>query len=248
MKTKLILLNCALLCMLFACSSIQNPAAATFNTSGSDAKAIQIADAVMKASGGRKAWNETELLAWNFFGTRHLIWNKKTGDVRIDIKKDNTEICMNIQTMQGNVKRNGTLLAGDERTKWLEKGKRIWINDSYWLVMPFKLKDDGVTLKYVKEDKASDGQLCDVLQLSFEKVGVTPENKYYVFVSQSTHLVQQWQFFKTATDTTPDFTNLWLDYQSHGKILLSGNRGKEMGELTEIAVDAAVDASLLKAF
>jgi plasmid maintenance system killer protein len=248
MKTKLILFNLIVWCTILACSSVQNPAASTFNTKGSDAKAIQIADAVMKASGGRKAWNETEFIAWNFFGARHLIWNKKTGDVRIDIKKDNTAICMNIQTMQGNVKKNGVLLSGEERTKLLEKGKRIWINDSYWLVMPFKLKDDGVTLKYIKEDKAEDGKLCDVLQLSFEKVGVTPENKYYVFVDQSTHLVVQWQFFKTAADTTPDFTNMWLDYQPQGKILLSGNRGKEGGSLTEIAVDAAVDTTLLNEF
>jgi hypothetical protein len=248
MKANLNLYYLMLLCGLLACATVQNPAAATFNTQGSDAKAIQIADAVMKASGGRKAWNETELIAWNFFGARHLIWNKKTGDVRIDIKKDNTAICMNIHTMQGNVKKNGVLLNGEERSKLLDKGKRIWINDSYWLVMPFKLKDDGVTLKYIKADKAQDGKLCDVLQLSFEKVGVTPENKYYVFVDQSTHLVIQWQFFKTAADTTPDFTTMWLDYAPHGKILLSGNRGKDEGSLTEIAVDAAVDAALLNEF
>ena len=231
-----------------ACVTTKNPAAATFNVAQSDAKAIAIADATMLAMGGRKAWNETELIAWNFFSARHLIWNKKTGDVRIDIKKDNTAICMNVNTMQGNVKQNGVLITGEARDKFLEKGKRIWINDSYWLVMPFKLKDDGVTLKYIREDKTADNRACDVLQLSFEKVGVTPENKYLVFVDKVSHLVTQWQFFKTATETAPNFTNPWLNYQQHGKILLSGDRGKDGGLLTEIAVDAAVDASLLKEF
>jgi len=38
-------------------STLGNPAADGFNESGSDAKAIAIADEVMKAMGGRMAWD-----------------------------------------------------------------------------------------------------------------------------------------------------------------------------------------------
>ena len=63
-----------------------NPPAEGFNLEGSDAEAMIIADEVMAAMGGRKAWDETRHIAWNFFGARELVWDKWTGDVRIDIR------------------------------------------------------------------------------------------------------------------------------------------------------------------
>lgn len=237
------LLSLGLIC---ACASIKNPAATSFNAAKSDAKAIVIADQVMTANGGRKAWDATHYIAWDFFGARYLTWDKQSSDVHIHIKKDNVKMLFNLKTMKGSANKNGTALEGEDLTKTLEKGRKIWINDSYWLVMPFKLKDDGVTLRYVKEDKSADNQPCDVLQLTFEQVGVTPENKYYVFVDKVSHLVAQWQFFGKASDEKPQFTNPWLDYTQHGSIKLSGNRGREEGNLTDIKVDAEVDISVLK--
>jgi hypothetical protein len=38
-----------------------------------------------------------------------------------------------------------------------EKGS-LWINDAYWLVMPWKLQDPGVTLSYVKTDTLQMGK------------------------------------------------------------------------------------------
>ena len=52
-------------------------------------------------------------------------------------------------------------------------GKGQWINDTYWLVMPFKLKDSGVTLKYVGDGKTQAGDDADVLAMTFKNVGVT---------------------------------------------------------------------------
>ena len=49
---------------------IENPAAEGFNMEGSDPKAISIADEVMTAMGGRKNWNNTRYITWNFFGAR----------------------------------------------------------------------------------------------------------------------------------------------------------------------------------
>ena len=61
---------------------------------------------------------------------------------------------MNIHSMKGKVKMGGEELSHpDSLSKYLEKGKNMWINDSYWLVMPYKLKDSGVTLKYVGEEE-----------------------------------------------------------------------------------------------
>ena len=61
-----------------------NPAAEGFDMAGSDKEAIAIADEVMEAMGGRKAYDNTRFISWNFFGARKHIWDKQTGDVRIE--------------------------------------------------------------------------------------------------------------------------------------------------------------------
>jgi hypothetical protein len=156
---------------------------------------------------------------------------------------------MNINTGIGKVMRKGEILTDTaEINKILARGKKILINDSYWLIMPFKLKDSGVTLKYVKEENNKEGNLADVLQLTFENVGVTPENKYWVFVDKKTHLVSQWSFFRKASDEKPEFENIWSNYQPYGKILLSDNRGREEGIMGSIFAAKKMDKKVFKEF
>src|SRR5689334_22736801 len=81
----------------------ENPPMPDFNAQGSDEKAIQIADEVMKAQGGRKNWDDTHYIAWDFFGFRKLIWDKYTGNVRVENVKDDTKILVNINDGKGKV-------------------------------------------------------------------------------------------------------------------------------------------------
>jgi hypothetical protein len=244
-----------LICFLISNSAIAqkkeiNPAAEGFNAKASDAKAIVIADEVMQAMGGRKAWNKTRYLKWNFFSFRKLTWDRYTGDVRIEDLKSDTKILMNVNTGIGKVMRKGEILSDTSADckKALERGKKILINDAYWLIMPLKLKDSGVTLKYIGEDKNKDGKPSDILQLTFENVGVTPENKYWVYVDKTTRLVNQWSFFRKASDEKPEFSNIWSDYQRYGKMLLSGNRGREEGNLSEIEAPKKVEKKVFREF
>ena len=189
----------------------------------------------MNAMGGRNAWEATRYLAWDFFGSRKHIWDKHTGDVRIESKRDNYKLIMNIHSMKGKVWKDGTMVTHpDSLSKFLEKGKNAWINDSYWLVMPYKLKDSGVTLKYIGDDKTVENTDADVLELIFKKVGKTPHNKYLVFVDKKTRLVTQWTFFTNASDDKPRFATPWNGYKKYGNIMLSGGRGTY--ELKDIEV------------
>lgn len=228
-------------CLLLPLSLLaQNPAAKGFNAAGSDPKAIAIADQVMDAMGGRKAWDKTRYITWSFFGRRTLLWDKKAGLCRIDIPADNSTYIIDVNKETGQIKHKGTVMTqADSIKKYAAIAKSIWINDSYWLVMPYKLKDSGVTLKYKGEMPAESGAACDVLELTFENVGRTPENRYLVFVDKNTHLVAHWQHFRKATDEKPGMTSPWNNYQKHGKILLSGDRGGNR-QLTNIEVLATV--------
>jgi hypothetical protein len=217
-----------------------------FNVSGSDQKAIEIADQVMEAMGGRQAWDTTRYITWNFFGNRSLLWDKQTGDVRIDSHRDSTIYLINIYNNTGKVMQNGTEISADSLQKYVDRGKGIWINDSYWLVMPFKLKDSGVTLTYKGEDTIMGGNAADVLKMQFENVGNTPQNKYDIYVEKDSRLVKQWAYYKEAAMDTPNFVTPWNDYQKHGSILLGGNRGDR--EITEIKVLDNVPAEAFTSF
>ncbi|MFK7970302.1 MAG: DUF6503 family protein [Bacteroidia bacterium] len=206
-----------------------NPAAEGFNAAESDPEAIALADSVMKAMGGRRAWDNTRFIRWNFFGRRQLTWDKVGNKVRIDFKDQDLMISTDLDRTKGWVIKDGAMV-GDIKISvdWLKKARDIWINDSYWLVMPFKLKDSGVTLKYLGKDSTLDGKMAEVLQLTFNEVGVTPENKYKVYIDPETHLVNQWAFFEKAEDEEPVWALPWKDYKQTGEILLSGDRGKAM--------------------
>ena len=203
----------------------ENPAAADFDAANSDPDAIRIADEVMKAQGGRANWDRTRFLGWNFFGRRHLLWDKLTGNVRITT--EGTTYLVNVNDGTGKVMKDGEEVTHpDSLAKYVEQGKNIWINDSYWLVMPYKLKDSGVTLKYLGQDTTLAGKSADILQLTFKQVGVTPNNMYWVYADADTRLITQWDFFTNATDEAPRFSTPWNDYNKHGDIQLSGDRGR----------------------
>lgn len=207
-----------------------NPAAEGFNVEGSDSLAIAWADATMKAMGGREAWDNLNVLAWNFFGARDLIWDKPTGRVRIDFPRDSSIYLLNLTSMDGKVLRNGAEITNpDSLTKYLTRAKNIWINDSYWLVMPFKLKDSGVTLKYSGSYTTLKDTPAEVLELTFDNVGATPDNKYEVFIDKSDSLIKQWAYYRDATQDSASAIWPWDNYKSYNGLLLSSDRSDGRG-------------------
>ena len=219
----------------------ENPPSPGFNADGSDPRAIEIADQVMSTLGGRQNWDNTAIVKWRFFGRRLHVWNKHTGDLRYE--DDNLTVLMNLTTQTGKAWEKGLPVENPDTLKAiLADTQSRCINDSYWMFMPFKLKDSGVTLKYVAERKSLAGESCDVLQLTFEGVGDTPENKYQVYVDKNSHLVVQWDFFQKASDPQPRFSTPWKNWERYGNILLSDSRG-ERGH-SEIAVYQTLPASV----
>ena len=221
-----------------------NPAAPGFDEAGSDPRAIEIADSVMEKMGGRKAWDETRYVTWRFFGGRLHVWDKHTGDIRIEMTSrdggEQTVLLANLNSKAGRAWINGAEVIDEaQRAGLVNRGISIWINDSYWLVMPYKLKDSGVTLTYRGEAEMEDGRAADVLQLTFRGVGDTPDNKYEVYVARDSGLVEQWSYYRTAADAEPGFTCAWHNWRRCGDILLSDDRGLLRGNPvrhTDVAV------------
>ena len=224
-----------------------NPAHLDFDVLHSDKKAIEIADKVMKSMGGRENWDNTKYLKWNFFGKRIHYWNKETGDIRIEIPTSDAVILMNINTLEGKIKLGDVEpTKEDSLDRYLELGKEMWTNDSYWMFMPFKLKDGGVTLKSKQKRMMLDNEYAHALELTFSGVGETPDNKYIIYVDTYDYKVRQWDFFPTPTMTQPAFRTTWGNYLKYGNLELADVRSTDT--LTEIAVFEELSESVFTSF
>ena len=239
------------LALAISCSSpnqnseppVINPPAPGFNSEASDPRAIAIADSVMLAMGGREAWDDLQYVSWNFFGIRDLVWDKHSGRVRIDVPGANEVYLINVNDNSGKVYVGDSLIApADSLQMKVDRGKSIWINDSYWLFMPFKLKDSGVTLHYIGNGTLPDGSPAEILQLTFEEVGDTPENKYQVYVDASDHLVKQWAYYRNASQDSASAVWPWDNYSTYGDLLLSADRSDGLGPKNVHVYDSLPDA------
>lgn len=241
---------CVSLVLATVCLVSAQPPEAT----GSDPRAVEIARAVLERLGGQEGWDATRFLRWKFFGGRQHYWDRHTGDVRIvmaerrndagEVERPELLVLMNIDTELGRVWAGGEEVRDREKLdEYLTLGHKTWVNDSYWMFMPYKLLDPGVTLQYVGERALPDGSLADVLDLTFaDGVGYTPENRYEVFVARDSGFVEQWAFFSEAGESEPQFTMPWADWRKFGRIWLATDHGQQKD--WDIAVHAVLPRSV----
>jgi hypothetical protein len=205
--------------------SIAVPAARA-ETPASDPKAVEIADQVMTSLGGKEKWGALPGVRWTFGvsvgdtvrpGARHHSWNMHTmwhrveGTNRAGLKYVYIE---NLSDSTGMAWVNGNKIEGDSLKKLMRFAHAVWINDSYWFLMPYKLRDAGVTLKYDSEVKDSTGT-WDKLSLSFENVGMTPGDHYWVYVNRANHRIERWdhQLQGTQPPPTPWTLEAWEQHE-----------------------------------
>jgi hypothetical protein len=213
---------------------------------GSSERAIEIAQATVEAMGGWEALDATRLVSWKFFGRRQHYWDRHSGDIRIETERDgvHTIILMNIHTLKGSAFKDGVALAGDELAEMMDNGHQAWVNDAYWMFMPYKMLDPGVTLKYADEGLTADGHAAWVLDLTFgDGVGYTSDNRYRVYVGKESGLVEQWDFYAEAAVEEPNFAGPWKDWKTFGGIKLATNHGRDLD--WQIAVHDSFPGGLL---
>jgi hypothetical protein len=130
---------------------------------------------------------------------------------------------MNVNTRQGKAWKNGEAVA--DPAEMLTFGYRRFINDTYWLLMGFKTFDPGVTREYVGQQADAGGALHDVVKLSFDKVGLTPGDQYWMWVNRDTGLVDQWHMMLEGSkpEDKPGVI-LFHDYHRFGGLLISTRR------------------------
>jgi hypothetical protein len=100
-----------------------------------------------------------------------------------------------------------------------------WVNDSYWLLAPLKLKDKGVTVE-ADGTKEINGAKREVLKLSFAQVGLTPNDQYRLYIDPESKLVTYWDYIPKGDK---GMSGTWKDYRKTGGLTLSTNHKMHNG-------------------
>jgi hypothetical protein len=100
-----------------------------------------------------------------------------------------------------------------------------WVNDSYWLLAPLKVKDRGVNLAD-EGMKEMDGAQRQVLRLSFGQVGLTPNDQYKLYIDPATKLVTSWDYIEKPGESTH---STWEGYQESGGLKLATDHKMDGG-------------------
>ncbi len=209
---------CALLLLLAPGAGADPPA--------SDPRAIEVADRVMAALGGRERWDRLRYLRWRFEsmvndtlrpGRLHS-WDKHTGWQRVEgTTRAGQRFCYieNLHDSTGMAWVDGRRIEGDSLRPLLRSAHAMWVNDSYWFLMPYKLRDPGVILTYDGEVRDSSGAVYDRIALSFAGVGLTPGDRYWVHVNRANDRVELWEHLLQNAQPPP-VRWTWEGWEEHG--------------------------------
>ena len=200
----------ALLIALVGCGSPDAPRLET--------AADSLAFRVTEAAGGLDTWEALPGIAFEWAFVRDSVevvrnWHvwDKTGDrVRSEFQIGADSVVVAVfspsafdpEAPVGQAALNGTVLAGEIATEQLAGAQSRFINDSYWLLAPLKVFDPGVVRAVETRDHVVG------LALSFEGVGLTPGDRYWLAVDDGSGATTGWAFV-LESGNEGDF--VWLD-------------------------------------
>jgi hypothetical protein len=221
---------------------------------GPDAKAAAVADEVLKAGGGAEGLASARYLRFSFvvekegkvLVSRTHYWDRVKDRHRLEMmdKGGNAVTCLShLPTQEGICTVGDKVLMEQEAAPHLARAHAVWINDTYWLLMPYKMKDPGVRLTYEGEVKEG-GAVYDKVALAFEKVGLTPADRYWAFVDRKTRRMTRWAYVLQDEKGQPGSGEPeswdWKGWARHGPIWLSPERVSRDGKTRILFKDLAV--------
>lgn len=184
--------------------------------------ADSVAISAYDALGGAQALAELAALRFNFgfdrdgdvsVGRKHL-WDKQTGDYRIEYNQgvdSSFVILFNVNSREGTSYLNGVALGDEENAQRIESAYSSFINDTYWLLAPMKMMDPGVIRSFVAD---SSDALTDVVKMTFEGVGLTPGDQYWMYVDKATGQLKRWSFVLQGNPEASPRAFDWEGYKS----------------------------------
>lgn len=210
-----------------------------------DPRAVALARKTTDAMGGRETFDAVRLLHFTWqverggqkVAEREHWWDRETGDYRVEFRHGSgapAVVLLNLKTRQGRALTRGAQPAAAESDELVERAYGAHINDSYWLLMPWKWTDPGVRLEWVGE-RQDDDQTFEVVTLSFVSgTGLTSGDRYWAWVDPETGLMDRWQYLLQQEDGSPGegepTTWIWSDWRRSGGVLFAHERQRIGGD------------------
>ena len=264
MKIRIMFLLALITTVLMSCQTTSDKPTSRlghkqFDATKSEPQAIRIAEEAMVALGGYENFAAINYLSFHFVvevdshktsDWRHD-WDRRKNNYRVEgVTRDGDHLLavFNLDSRDGVAFKNGQKLEGEEKILLLQRAYGRYINDTFWLLLPFKLKDAGAVLHYDGAQEINEVNY-DVLRLSYaDSVGLTPQNVYRVFVDQATRVVHRWEYFENAN--AAPVPAWWEQWNTYGKIKLARQRSFEGSDrkilFTDIVVAAEVDEKIFE--
>jgi hypothetical protein len=214
------------------------------------------AQEVLDALGGRAAWDGVQTVRFAFTVSRHdtvltqrtHYWDKAHGRDRIDgtTRAGKAFVCLaNLDGRLADTYLDGAKLTGQDSVTWADRAYGMWVNDSYWLFMPYKMLDAGVHLADVG-DTTEVGVRYHRVRLTFDHVGLTPGDTYWVYINPTSHMVEKWAYILQG-ESPPPMVWWWEDWRKVGPLMLAATRRSPNEptriELRDLAYFAQLPAS-----
>lgn len=123
-------------------------------------EADTLAQNMLKAM-NKEAFDTTEILEWSFRGKNYYKWKKQEG--LVEVSWSGHKVILNL---------NDASKSTGKSPEIIQKALNNFNNDSFWLVAPYKVFDEGVERRLVKYQEK------DALLVTYTSGGTTPGDSY----------------------------------------------------------------------
>jgi hypothetical protein len=204
-------------------------AALAFDRAGSDPKAMEIADKVIAAAGGRDKWAAAKQIRWSETVTLgegkppvklEQAWDRWNGRHygRLHAEQGDVVAMHNIYdgggTAFAEVGRNRQQLGKEEIERAMAAARERWAFDATTLLLPFLLEAPGAKLQLAGEFPVEGGQPLDALKVTFDPKDPTRTATYYAMVNRTTNQIERIEIVKAGDPDTKRLgykAGTWVD-------------------------------------
>jgi hypothetical protein len=174
-----------------------------------DKSTEEVIDKVMETAGS-EVWPSVKKIEFTF--------NVEDEGKLVVSRSHKWDVAGNTDTITDNIKKIAPITV-DLAKQEPAAGYQQWTNDSYWLLMPLKLKDGGVTFGPMMMTRDMPPSRANVT-MSFAGVGLTPGDQYDLSINLRTNQIDHWVYRPNA-ETKKGFT--WEDYKDFNGLVLATN-------------------------
>ncbi len=173
---------------------------------------LSIAEKIANAHGFEN-WKKVTEITFTFAGNRNWVWNPKTNDVKLTTSKDT--ISYNRNSMDSIAM----------------KADRGFINDKFWLLIPFQLVwDEGTTISEPIKVKTPIGNVeMNKITLTYSNEGgYTPGDAYDIFYGDD-YIIKEW-VFRRGNKPEAGLINTFENYQDFNGLKIALDHKKAEGD------------------